>query len=108
MAVKLNLSTALQRLAIYNQFYAGKYSDEDLRRMRRNDLREYHPDRGGDADNFHLVNEAWDRVMQHLRDKKLDEANKCKVCGGDGWMDSCGSFNTKKICTNCNGKGRIN
>lgn len=108
MAAKLNLSDALRRLGIYTEFYAdGGLSEEELQRMRRNDLRSKHPDRGGDADEFALANEAWDRVMKHINDKKMDAVNKCPKCGGDGWVDSPGSFNTKRKCPHCRGRGRI-
>lgn len=108
MVAKLNLSDALKRLKIYRQFYSDDgLSEEELLRLRRNDLRSKHPDRGGDADAFALANEAWDRVMKHINDKKMDAVNRCPKCGGTGLVDIPGAFNTHGKCPSCKGRGRI-
>ncbi|PPH23572.1 DnaJ domain-containing protein [Rathayibacter toxicus] len=41
---------------------AATASDDELRRVYRRLLRETHPDTGGDAESFHAVQRAWERV----------------------------------------------
>lgn len=106
MASKLNASQAMRKLKIFHDYYAGKLTDEDIKKRRIEDLRDKHPDKGGDADEFVLTKQLWDRVMKYLEDKKLAEANKCPKCSGTGWYEGLvGGFQSKVRCPACKGKG---
>lgn len=107
MAAKLRLSDALHRLKIYTRFYGEGLTEEEIVKMRRDDLRSKHPDRGGDSSEFADANEAWNRVLEHVRQKKMDEVHKCKVCDGTGLVEKVVGFATTTKCKACNGKGKV-
>lgn len=106
MALKLNASQAMHKLGIYNDYYSGKLSEEEIKQRRREDLRAKHPDKGGDADEFAEANLYWDRVMKYLADKKISDSKKCQTCSGTGWTDRLAyGFQSRVRCPDCKGKG---
>lgn len=106
METKLSTSQAMHKLGIFNDYYKGKLTEDDLKSMRRDDLMKNHPDKGGDADKFAEINACWSRVMEYLKEKKIRDANKCEVCDGKGLVEKNNSgFISMLKCPKCKGKG---
>ena len=61
----------------------------------------YHPDKGGDADKFILLKQAYDQAL-----KIAAEPKKCFICGGSGKSITFIGFNSLPLmCSACKGSG---
>lgn len=64
---------------------------------------QYHPDRGGNAQQFHEAKQAYDEIV-----KKLSDPVKCPRCKGKGKVLSTSGFNTLFMpCRRCGGTGKL-
>lgn len=67
-------------------------SQDELRAAYRRACRLHHPDRGGDAAEFHRVQTAWAAIQR----------GPCTECGGTGTVKKrSGIFVTKAPCPTC-------
>lgn len=90
----MDLQTALERLGL--DAAAGPEAVTQAYRRLRSTL---HPDKGGDAAEFHLL------VQAH--DVALAAAQTCPACQGAGFHTHVrGWSSTQLVCPGCFGKGR--
>jgi len=62
---------------------------------------EHHPDKGGDATQFHKMHQAYKQALRIASQPK-----KCPACGGTGKRKETHGFNTIEIsCRFCKGTG---
>lgn len=63
---------------------------------------QHHPDRGGDADIFNTMRQAYQDAL-----KKASASKKCATCNGTGKVVESHGFSSIKVrCKVCNGKGK--
>lgn len=62
---------------------------------------ELHPDKGGDADQFHEAQKAYTKALAIANEPKI-----CEPCGGAGKVTVARGFNQVKLpCEACGGSG---
>lgn len=64
---------------------------------------QHHPDKGGDAETFQLMREAYSKAI-----KQASKPKKCPTCNGTGKRTESHGFHSIQIsCRHCKGSGEI-
>lgn len=67
-------------------------SDADIKLAYKRAAMKYHPDRGGDLEEFDVIRKAYERIMKR----------PCQLCAGKGFvMTRDGAFKKREQCSVC-------
>lgn len=78
-------------------------SADEVRARWKSLASQHHPDKGGDAETFNTIRQAYNEAL-----KKASTPKKCQACNGTGKQDvkEAWSFHTIKMrCKVCKGRG---
>lgn len=93
-----------------NKFFGNTASfstPDEVRKKYKSLCQIHHPDKGGNIDDYHALNSAYQEVRK-IVEKRFEKSSQCPMCEGSGKTEKRGGFSGIKItCTFCKGSGKI-